>query len=91
MGLIRSCQVWRLVDAYETFSQWEASGDNRPGNTYPMTVRAGEAYAIHYHCWDGTDFWWYGVCEGMRLENGALNTAEVIPPEAEREGMDNGS
>lgn len=90
MGLIRSCQVWRLVDAYETFSQWEASGDNRPGNTYPMTVRAGEAYAIHYHCWDGTDFWWYGVCEGMRLENGALNTAEVIPPEAEREGMDNG-
>ena len=90
MGLIRSCQVWRLVDAYDTFSQWEASGDNRPGNTYPMTVRAGEAYAIHYHCWDGTDFWWYGVCEGMRLENGALNTAEVIPPEAEREGMDNG-
>ena len=90
MGLIRSCQVWRLVDAYETFSQWEASGDNRPGNTYPMTVRAGEAYAIHYHCWDGTDFWWYGVCEGVRLENGALNTAEVIPPEAEREGMDNG-
>ena len=91
MGLIRSCQVWRLVDAYETFSQWEASGDNRPGNTYPMSVRPGEAYAIHYHCWDGTDFWWYGVCEGMRLENGALNTAEVIPPETEREGMDNGS
>ena len=90
MGLIRSCQVWRLVDAYETFSQWEGGGDDLPGDEYPMSVRAGEAYAIHYACWDGTDFWWYGVCEGVRLENGALNTAEVIPPETEREGMDNG-
>lgn len=79
--ILRSGEYWRLADAYDALSQWERSGDALPGNEYPMSVRPGEAYAIHYHCWDGTDFWWYGVCEGMRLENGALNTAEVIPPE----------
>ena len=83
MGLLRSGAFWRLTDAYETFSRWEGSGDNLPGNEYPMAVRSGEAYAIHYRCWDGTDFWWYGVCEGVRRENGFLNTAEVIPPEEE--------
>ena len=81
--ILRSGEFWRLTDAYETFSQWEGSGDNLPGNEYPMAVRSGEAYAIHYRCWDGTDFWWYGVCEGVRRENGFLNTAEVIPPEEE--------
>ena len=88
--ILRSGEFWRLADAYETFSRWEASGDNLPGDEYPMAVRPGEAYAIHYTRWVGEDFWWYGVCEEMRLENGTLNTAEVIPPEAEREGMDNG-
>ena len=78
---LRSREYWRLTDAYDTFSQWRGSGDNLPGNEYPMSVRPGEAYAIHYTRWVGEDFWWYGVCEGLRLENGALNTAEVLPPE----------
>ena len=46
-----------------------------------MSVRAGEAYAIHYRCWNDTDYWWYGVCDGAREDDGFLNTAEVIPPE----------
>lgn len=81
--ILRSGEFWRLTDAYETFSQWEGSGDNLPGNEYPMAVRSGEAYAIHYRCWNDTDYWWYGVCDGAREDDGFLNTAEVIPPEEE--------
>ena len=47
-----------------------------------MSVTSGESYAIHYDCWDGTDFWWYGVCDG-EWRDGVLNTAEVLPPEEE--------
>ena len=83
MGLLRSREFWRLPETYAEFSRWPGSGDNLPGSEYAMAVRPGEAYAIHYRCWDGTDFWWYGVCEGVRRENGFLNTAEVIPPEEE--------
>ena len=79
--ILRSGEYWRLADAYDALSQWERSGDALPGNEYPMSVRAGEAYAIHYTCWDGTDFWWYGVCGGAREDDGPLRTAEVIPPE----------
>lgn len=81
--ILRSGEFWRLTDAYETFSQWERSGDALPGNEYPMAVRSGEAYAIHYRCWNDTDYWWYGVCDGAREDDGFLNTAEVIPPEEE--------
>lgn len=79
--ILRSGEYWRLADAYETFSQWERSGDTLPGSEYPMSVRAGETYAIHYRCWNDTDYWWYGVCGGAREDDGLLTTAEVIPPE----------
>ena len=79
--ILRSGEYWRLADAYETFSQWERSGDALPGNEYPMSVRPGEAYAIHYTCWNNTDYWWYGVCDGALEDDGPLTTAEVIPPE----------
>ena len=79
-GIVRSGEFWRLRDAYGDLSQWERSGGALPGNEYPMSVTAGEAYAIHYACWDGTDFWWYGVCDG-EWRDSVLNTAEVLPPE----------
>lgn len=81
-GIVRSGEFWRLRDAYGDFSQWERGGGTLPGNEYPMSVRPGEAYTIHYRCWDGTDFWWYGVCDG-EWRDGVLNTAEVLPPEEE--------
>ena len=79
--ILRSGEYWRLADAYDVLSQWERSGDALPGNEYPMSVRPGEAYAIHYTCWNNTDYWWYGVCDGVREDDGPLTTAEVIPPE----------
>ena len=79
--ILRSGEYWRLADAYDALSQWERSGDALPGNEYPMSVRPGEAYAIHYTCWNNTDYWWYGVCDGAREDDGPLTTAEVIPPE----------
>ena len=81
--ILRSGEFWRLADAYDALSQWERSGDTLPGNEYPMSVRSGEAYAIHYRCWNDTDYWWYGVCDGAREDDGPLTTAEVIPPEEE--------
>ena len=81
--ILRSGEYWRLADAYDALSQWERSGDALPGNEYPMSVRPGEAYAIHYTCWNDTDYWWYGVCGGAREDDGPLTTAEVIPPEEE--------
>ena len=81
MGLLRSREFWRLPETYAEFSRWPGSGDNLPGSEYAMAVRPGEAYAIHYRRWDGTDFWWYGVCDGTRRADGTLNTEEVLPPE----------
>ena len=81
-GIVRSGEFWRLRDAYGDFSQWERGGGTLPGNEYPMSVTSGESYAIHYRCWDGTDFWWYGVCDG-EWRDGVLNTAEVLPPKEE--------
>ena len=51
-----------MLDAYEDMFSWHVTSNWLPANNYPMTITAGEIYAVLYHK-DDSDDWWYAFSE----------------------------
>ena len=69
-------EFWRLVDAYEDFSQWTFTGNVLPQSNYPMLIAEGQVYMIVYTLADGSIRTEYHLCDGM-IHDGQLTTREV--------------
>jgi len=77
-----SREFWHVLDAYEDMSSWHVTSNGLPASDYPMTITAGEIYAVLYHKDDGDD-WWYAISEedaeyGIMTKGITPNTAARV-------------
>lgn len=67
---------WRLVDAYEDFSEADPTGTLMGESNWPMVIEEGYAYVVQYTYSDGRTVREYHICDGT-LYQGILVTSEI--------------
>ena len=62
-------EYWRLIDAYDAFSNAGFTGQIMGASGFPMVVEEGGAYVVQYTYHDGRKVCEYYLCDGSVMED----------------------